>query len=226
MYGVGAFTGKIKLGDIIKDMELPMRAVAVILKIGELKYPSYSWYNNYTDPKADSTVECNINAMLRHFTAHRMGFCVDPDSKMPHIFHLACRAALLTTTYYLDTNAAIGYKRNLLKPCSYEYNNSLGLYITGEVLTSLSKTTNSIDKINCNTRLEVLLNDLLYRASTDGIKKMEDPIHEVTLVDAILRTTFSYVKDECKTVFMDDFVKNIDETQPKEIAEYLHQFLG
>ena len=226
MYGVGAFTGKIKLGDIIKEMELPMRAVAVILKIGELKYPSYSWYNNYTDPKADSTVECNINAMLRHFTAHRMGFCVDPDSKMPHIFHLACRAALLTTTFYLSTNAAIAYKRTLLSPCSYEYSKSLGMYITGEVLTSLSKTTDSITKINCDARLEVLLNDLLYRAAIDGIEKMDDPIRDVTLVDAILRTTFAYVKDECTSEFMKDFVDNIDESIPEEIAEYLHQFLG
>lgn len=226
MYGVGAFTGKIKLGEIIKDMELPMRAVAVILKIGELKYPSYSWYNNYTDPKADSTVECNINAMLRHFTAHRMGFCVDPDSKMPHIFHLACRAALLTTTYYLNSTTDIRYSKVLMRPCEYEYSKSLGLYITGEVLTSLSKTNDSIDKINSDTRLEVLLNDLLYRAAIDGLGKVEDPIHEVTLVDAILRTTFAYVKKECNSAFMDDFIKNIDETQPKEIAEYLHTFLG
>lgn len=227
MYGIGAFKGKIKLVDIIKDMELPMKAVSVILKTGELKYPSYSWYNNYTNPKADSTLECNLNAMLRHFTAHRMGFAVDPDSKMPHIFHLACRAALMITTYYLASTENIRYRHNLIRPTSeYDYKESVGLYIPGEVLTSLGKTVTLMPENYTHNRLEVMINDLLYRAALGDIQELKDPFTQLTTPDIILRAVFMYVKDMCHSEFMHDFVNSINDNHPKEIADYLHSFLG
>ena len=226
MYGVGSFKGKVKLADLVREYKLPMNAVAVILKTGELKYPSYSWYNNYTDPKADSTIECNINAMMRHFTAHRMGFCVDQDSKMPHIFHLACRAVLLTTTYYLNNTKSIQYDKTLARPNNYNTDNSLGLYIPAEVIYSLNKSQAKLED-NSKDQLEVIIYDLLFKLSikTPNFNGFNDTA--ANFVDTLLLAVFKYVRLYIEdSELITDFKKTIDGNFDKSIAAYLHSFLG
>lgn len=90
---VGCFTNKIKLADKIKEWKRPLAIVALIHHIGACKYPYYSWYNHPST--SDATPEDNFNAILRHFTAHRIGKTIDSDSKLPHIFHAVCRAGML-----------------------------------------------------------------------------------------------------------------------------------
>lgn len=226
MYGVGSIKGKAKLADIVKEYKLPMNAVAVILKTGELKYPSYSWYNNYTDPKADSTIECNINAMLRHFTAHRMGFCVDPDSRMPHIFHLACRVALLITTYYLSNTETVRYSEQLSKPTNYNSEESIGIYIPAEVIYSLNKSEGKLTN-NTKEQLEVIINDLLFKLTIKipNFNGFQDTAPNS--VDTLLKAVFEYVKLYIKdSSLITDFKKTIDGNFDKSIAAYLHSFLG
>ncbi len=62
-----------------------------------VKYPAYSWEAMMSE-KADSTMSCNLDAILRHtlrFVNH--GENVDPESTYPHAWHLICRCEMFLT---------------------------------------------------------------------------------------------------------------------------------
>lgn len=93
--------GKIPVSDIVKQHQAGLAMIALVHIRGTRKYEPYSWLNN---PNAsNSTVKENIDALWRHFTAHSMGRPVDPEG-LPHIFHMACRAGMLVSTYYRSIN--------------------------------------------------------------------------------------------------------------------------
>ena len=157
MNNVGAFKNKVPLIEIIRKYKTPLYCIALVHQLGEIKYPSYSWFNNPT--KSDSTVENNINAILRHFSAHRMGQTVDPESKLPHVFHMACRAGMMITTLYREMSSNFRALNEMKKP-EYVTDDNIGAYITGEELYSLAK---NIDDVGCTPDvLEPAINSLLF----------------------------------------------------------------
>lgn len=209
----GAFKNKIKLANIIKEYQFPLACIALIHRMGEIKYPSYSWFN---DPEAsDSTVENNINAMLRHFSAHRMGFAIDPESNMPHLCHLACRAGMLITTFYRGLNG-VAHTDLMSKPSEYP-NNPIGAYITGEEILSLSK----VAKHEKGTALVPRLNSLLINTIfNEELIDIENEFTTCNVFDSIFQTTLDLV------AFNHDFICDYLQEHRSEYSEPLNKILN
>ena len=74
-------------------------ALAEVLTFGARKYAPNSWQ---TVPNAP---ERYLDALMRHLEAHRSGELYDPESNLPHIYHLLCNAAFLTYFTTKDLNA-------------------------------------------------------------------------------------------------------------------------
>ena len=68
--------------------------VANVFTYGARKYKPYNW-TKATDP------DCFIAAALRHLEAYRRGERLDPESGLPHLYHLAANAAMLDYFDYL-----------------------------------------------------------------------------------------------------------------------------
>lgn len=212
MINTGAFKNKIKLAEIIKTYRFPLACIALIHRMGEVKYPSYSWFNN---PEAsDSTVDNNINAMLRHFSAHRMGFQIDPESKLPHLCHLACRAGMLITTFYRELNG-MTYSDPMSRPAQYP-NNPIGAYITGEEIFSLSKSIKHeygnaiVPYLN-----SLLINDVLSRE----LVQITDEFDVITEFDKIFQTSLDLLLYNRK--FVCDHIKEHKNEYNESLSELI-----
>ena len=75
------------------------RALAEVLTFGARKYAPNSWQ---TIPNAP---ERYLDALMRHLEAHRSGELYDPESNLPHVYHLLCNAAFLAYFTTKDLNA-------------------------------------------------------------------------------------------------------------------------
>lgn len=75
------------------------RALAEVLTFGARKYAPNSWQ---TVPNAP---ERYLDALIRHLEAHRSGELYDPESNLPHVYHLLCNAAFLAYFTTKDLNA-------------------------------------------------------------------------------------------------------------------------
>ena len=195
MLQMGSFKNKIDLGEGIQTHAKMLIAFSLVLKIGEAKYPSFSWYNQFKNPSADATVKCHLTALLRHFTAHRMGYTLDPDSKLPHLFHMCCRACMLVSAYYLEHNFENKLTKQMTKTRDRLTQCPIGRDVTGEIILSLSKTKDSIISSSA-AELESLISDLLLEAVSMRyvIPPVNDPFTEVTLPDLILAACSRYTK--------------------------------
>ena len=93
---VGAIPDKLQLYCLSKkEYQLFLYMVALIHLPGTKKHGYFNWQN---DPEnTDSTVKENLSALCRHFCMVREGRWLDPEG-YPHIFHMACRVAMLQTT--------------------------------------------------------------------------------------------------------------------------------
>ena len=98
---VGGYIGKPYLLNVITKYELALKMIAFVHYRGTYKYPAYGWFNNPYDV-GGSTLD-DLNAMLRHYGAHSQGKLIDPEG-LPHLFHLACRAGMLVTTFTQEHN--------------------------------------------------------------------------------------------------------------------------
>ena len=128
---VGCFTGKVPLGSILTELHRPLSMIALRHHVGALKYGYYSWYNH--PETSNATVIDNLDAILRHFSAHRMGKMVDPESRLPHIFHACCRAGMLVTSLYRDYN---NHHTEMTRKCK---DWDIGSQISAEVILVASK---------------------------------------------------------------------------------------
>ena len=194
---VGCFTNKIKLADKIKEWKRPLAIVALIHHIGAYKYPYYSWYNHPST--SDATPEDNFNAILRHFTAHRIGKTIDSDSKLPHIFHAVCRAGMLITNLYRDINNCHDQLENTVGvhvPLDWD----VGSQITAEEILLISKADqcayyNSIK--DAPAYISRLLGNLIL---TDTLRKV-DPANIFTNInpaDELVLNIWAYANDLIK----------------------------
>jgi hypothetical protein len=99
---IGSIKGNVPLSELSAKYRNAYVAIALIHHFGAEKYGYYSWYN---DPlNCNSSISDNIDAIFRHMTAHRIGKFIDPESRLPHIFHACCRAGMLITVYYRQDN--------------------------------------------------------------------------------------------------------------------------
>lgn len=188
---VGAIKGKKLMSDVIKDNIIPLTAISLIHQLGLIKYKRFSWYN---DPEhADSTVENNINAMLRHFSAHRSGTIIDPESGMPHIFHMACRCGMLITVLYKEL---MNSDKKMESPKT-NVSSSVGVMITGEELISLSKPTECEVINDDDTVIETEINSYLMDYTLDMYDESipEDILNEPFWFDELFKLVCRYVSN-------------------------------
>tara|TARA_R110000787_G_scaffold40193_1_gene100116 strand:- start:12852 stop:13208 length:357 start_codon:yes stop_codon:yes gene_type:complete len=71
------------------------KGLAEVLTFGALKYAPDGWK---TVPNAKDRY---IGALMRHLEAYRSGEKIDPESGLPHIYHLVASASFIG---YLDDN--------------------------------------------------------------------------------------------------------------------------
>ncbi len=209
---VGAIKGKKNMIKLIRENLIPLAAINLVHQIGLKKYKIFSWYN---DPEhADGTVDDNINAIMRHFCAHRSGCTIDPESGLPHIFHMACRCGMAVTVYY----------RSLLQPDN-KINaapvpdmpfNYVGDMLTGEELISLSKVeTYVLEKMYTADELAGNINRDLYYIIENGINQRDDILNGATILDKLFIDICMYVKNIWANTNIKEFVKT--DVIPKEL---------
>jgi hypothetical protein len=64
--------------------------VAEILTFGAKKYGKNNWQEATEDDQ-----ERYKDAMMRHMLAYISGECLDPESGLPHLYHVSCNAMFL-----------------------------------------------------------------------------------------------------------------------------------
>ena len=115
---------KYQVSDLTDEDINFLNIVNLVLRKGAEKHGALSWQR---DPvRSDSTVSNNFSAILRHFTMIQEGRLIDDDG-VPHVFHLACRVAMLYTTYlrnydrddYIALAGAINYKERHASNINY-----------------------------------------------------------------------------------------------------------
>ena len=191
---VGGYQHKEKLSQLLVDYRDAFYMIALVHEQGTYKYDCYSWLTN---PMAsNSTIIENIDALLRHLSAHSMGRIMDPEG-LPHLFHMACRAGMLITTYWrsyrpLDKR----YKPERNKEHISKDNTTVsfarfGWQIQPEELYSLSKEDFYSD-ITTPEELTPLIFSLLmdtvdkaYTAAANASEEPLDTLCERTVINAM-----------------------------------------
>lgn len=120
------------MNELIKKYKRPLAAIALVHLIGTRKYDAYSWQNYPT--ASNSTCLENIDALIRHFSAHSMGQIIDPDG-LPHMFNMCCRAGMLVSTFYRKRNQHKTIYKNVAHPAIDWF----GIFLTPEELLVCSK---------------------------------------------------------------------------------------
>jgi hypothetical protein len=92
-------TGSLRYNKGKLPMELvppsAIKAMAAVLEVGAKKYSKRNWESgaNYSVPYA---------SLMRHLMAFWSGETIDPDSKLPHTYHILMNAAMLVEYEQLD----------------------------------------------------------------------------------------------------------------------------
>lgn len=71
-------------------------ALAKVFEFGAIKYKEWSWR------KADDANNKYYAALMRHLLAWRRGEEIDPESNLPHLFHVLTNAAILADINHGD----------------------------------------------------------------------------------------------------------------------------
>lgn len=137
-YLTGAFMEKISLIDIINEYKETIQLVSAVHDKGAAKYPCYSFRVERDAPNA--SISDNINALFRHFLAHSMGKTIDVEG-FPHIWHIACRAAMLVTAFYKNNLNLFSEYKGIFSFLTIDEIKIGGHQITEEFLFALSKTS-------------------------------------------------------------------------------------
>lgn len=66
-----------------------LTGMAKVFKLGADKYGAYNWRNEPVD------ISTYYSAIMRHLIAYWEGEDIDPESGQPHLWHIACCAAIL-----------------------------------------------------------------------------------------------------------------------------------
>lgn len=82
-----------------------MIGLAQVLSYGAAKYDEHNWRNGMSYSRL-------MAALQRHYTAFAMGEDIDQESGLPHIDHMMCCAAFLSTFQKTGTGTDDRYKAN------------------------------------------------------------------------------------------------------------------
>lgn len=214
----GALEGKVPYTRILTEFKIPLAAIGLVHRRGARKYAAYSWLR---DPSAsNSTVWENIDAMLRHMTAHSIGLVRDPEG-LPHIYHMCCRAGMLVSTYLREQvpdpfrwpEKALEDNQDHLDP---------GCWLTPEELVALAnyyKYPTSLEKYRIDGKWDIsfLQNHIYSMLSTAALtylkhqwtKKKQSLFSELSLPENIFVSTMIYAKEFLRQYSYKDLV---DET--------------
>ena len=77
-----------------------IEGVSKVLTFGAAKYAAHSW------KQLENNVERYTGALYRHMNAIDRGEEVDPESGLPHIYHVACNAMFLAELYSVNKTDA------------------------------------------------------------------------------------------------------------------------
>lgn len=227
----GAFKGKIPFTDLLQEFKAPLAIIGLVHRRGARKYAAYSWLR---DPGAsNSTIWENIDALVRHMTAHSMGYIRDPEG-LPHIFHICCRAGMLVSTHLREqipvpfrwTDTTHDSESNLDPWC----------WLTPEELLALSfypQFKEQLDSFYTDGHLDLdKLHEYLYstliRAATSFIhtgrsQVKEDAFGAISLYEAIFLLSLVYAREYLQNYTWDQLVdiKELTEDDKK----YCEQFI-
>jgi len=85
---------------------LPVKETEAIVKVltfGAEKYADNSWQN------LPNRRERYYGALMRHLVAWRKGEIYDPESTLPHLYHVACNALFLIYDMHKSDPEKFGY---------------------------------------------------------------------------------------------------------------------
>lgn len=160
---VGAFPDKTDIISLLKKYVKALAMITLVHDRGARKYFNYSWL---IDPNAsNSSIEDNLNALYRHFVAHSMGQIVDSEG-LPHIFHMACRAGMLVSTYYRQFNPfKVSYKN--INDTDYMDHSFIGRQITPEEIACIAGESQHPDIPHDLEQLQPYIQGLMLEMSTN-----------------------------------------------------------
>lgn len=143
---IGALLGKPDLLASIQRHYPFLWACGYVHMQNSHKWPRYSWQ---LDPEhSNSTIADNLSAIGRHLLAYSMGKTIDPESGLPHIYHLACRTGMCVTAYYRKCNN--NYKPDL--DSDFQFGDNLHIENTFEELLFITR----YDSIVARSRIGVV----------------------------------------------------------------------
>jgi hypothetical protein len=74
-------------------------SISKVLTFGAKKYAPNGW------KKLPDAVQRYLGALLRHLASMQRGEMIDPDSGLPHIYHIGCNITFLIAFYDNDPEA-------------------------------------------------------------------------------------------------------------------------
>ncbi len=217
---IGALEGKVPYTKILQEFSLPLAAIGLVHRRGARKYAAYSWLH---DPEAsNSTIWENIDAMLRHMTAHSIGMIQDPEG-LPHIYHMCCRAGMLVTTYLREqVPDPMNWSVEDIETIDNEDDPSFGCWITPEEILALAVYYNHKDYLYPyynNTKVipnllqehiySLLLNcAMTYNRNNSWINPKEDIFDYPTVIEDIFISTMIFAQNYLKNHKYTSLVNN------------------
>lgn len=93
----GGFDRKFNLGRVYMHFKESFQVISQVHALGAVKYGFYSFQN--TPETSNSTVEDNLNAMVRHYLCVTTGTIMDKEG-FAHAHQMMARAHMLLTTWY------------------------------------------------------------------------------------------------------------------------------
>lgn len=221
---ISGFVGKPKVCDAIGEY-VPLLFVANRgFEIGADKYGAFSWEKSNNEEKS-STLECCVDAAMRHLLLVQLESFYDEESGLSHMFHAACRL-LMANTKYISYVLGTDEQDCLLgvnEYCVYlEYSDDTFGYIPPIFILSLMKVKNmkesnivsyykkeilekykeeNFSKLNIATARYILSNLMHYKKETilrlDYLSKMTGYI---SMNERILLTSMTVVNEYLKYI--------------------------
>jgi hypothetical protein len=226
---IGAYTNKESMGELVTKFKVPLVMTALVHERGTMKYESYSWLHSPT--KSNSTISANLDAIDRHLSAHSMGKLMDVEG-LPHIFHLACRAGMMVTTYLrtLENQFNVMPKRGANTAIGEWASKYPGSQITSEEILACSRklpeALEVIDNVSPDELyplIRALLLECQFSPDESGTQLSLDP-GDISKIELLFRLIFCFVSSVWKRD-KDKYISLLKEnfkTCPLRECDYLY----
>jgi len=85
--------GKNRLGLVLGDFSRALQAVGMVGTLGASKYTDHGWI------KVENGINRYTDALYRHLLKHSEGECLDPETGLPHLAHIAWNSLAVLEFY-------------------------------------------------------------------------------------------------------------------------------